>query len=174
MTLPEVLFLDEPTQGLDPQNRANIWAYIQTLRRELGLTILLTTHYMEEAEFLADRVGIVDHGKLIVEGVPADLARSLGADVVTLTVAGPVAAFQSSTAALPYISHTTHQPEPQPGDSDPAPVTIQLGVDNGDRRLAEIVALAASSALTIHTISVSKPTLSDVFFAHTGRALRDE
>ncbi|HRC75533.1 MAG TPA: ATP-binding cassette domain-containing protein, partial [Kouleothrix sp.] len=88
MTDPQVLFLDEPTQGLDPQNRATIWDYIRMLRRERGLTLLLTTHYMEEAEALADTVGIIDRGHKVAEGAPAALAAELGADLLVL-VCGP-------------------------------------------------------------------------------------
>src|SRR5690606_39031144 len=73
LSAPQILFLDEPTQGLDPQNRSSIWRHIRRLRDEQGITVLLTTHYMEEAEALADRVGIIDHGQLVVEGRPGDL-----------------------------------------------------------------------------------------------------
>ncbi|MGB9634667.1 MAG: ATP-binding cassette domain-containing protein, partial [Chloroflexaceae bacterium] len=88
MTDPQALFLDEPTQGLDPQNRVGIWSYIRTLNRERGLTLLLTTHYMDEAEALASRVGIVDRGRLVAEGTPGDLAADLGADVIRVRGSG--------------------------------------------------------------------------------------
>src|SRR6266496_4105043 len=84
MTDPQVLFLDEPTQGLDPQNRVAIWDYIRALRRERGLTLLLTTHYMEEAEALADTVGIIDHGRKVAEGTPPGLVAELGADLIRI------------------------------------------------------------------------------------------
>ena len=95
LTGPQVLFLDEPTQGLDPQNRAAIWRYIRQLRDERGVTVLLTTHYMEEAEALADRVGIIHHGRMVAEGTPAALIGRLGGDVVTLVAGGDVAAFHN-------------------------------------------------------------------------------
>src|SRR6056297_2547946 len=80
ITNPAVLFLDEPTQGMDPQNRVNIWEYIRTLKNNTEMTVLLTTHYMEEAEALADRVGIMDHGRIVVEGSPSELIEKMGAD----------------------------------------------------------------------------------------------
>ena len=83
---PEVLFLDEPTTGLDPASRAKVWEEVQRLNHELGMTIFLTTQYLEEADALADRVGIIDHGRIIAEGTPAELKRSIGADVVTVRV----------------------------------------------------------------------------------------
>ncbi len=88
ITSPAVLFLDEPTQGLDPQNRANIWAYIKTLKATTTMTLLLTTHYMDEAEALADRVGIMDGGKIVVEGTPAALIAGMGADNIQISGSG--------------------------------------------------------------------------------------
>ncbi len=107
MTWPQVLFLDEPTQGLDPQNRTGIWRYIRRLRDEMGITLLLTTHYMDEAEALADRVGIIDHGQLIVEGTPASLIRQMGADVVSILGHGEAKAFVEAANGLGYVSKTT-------------------------------------------------------------------
>jgi len=88
ITNPDVLFLDEPTQGLDPQNRTNIWDYIRTLKKNTNMTLLLTTHYMDEAEALADRVGIMDHGKIMVEGSPRELIDQMGADNIRIIGSG--------------------------------------------------------------------------------------
>ena len=83
---PDVLFLDEPTTGLDPVSRAKVWEEVRRLNTELGTTIFLTTQYLEEADVLADRVGIIDHGKIVAEGTPADLKRSIGSDLIIVTV----------------------------------------------------------------------------------------
>jgi len=162
MTDPEVLFLDEPTQGLDPQNRAKVWEYLGTLRTRRGLTILLTTHDMEEADTLADRVAIVDHGKLIVEGTPRELVTGMGADVIRIQGAGESEALVEALGKMPFVQ-TIHR-----GDG-----LIQVGVDQGNRRLPEIVTCANQSGFRIEFIAVARPTLADVFLRHTGRALRD-
>jgi ABC-2 type transport system ATP-binding protein len=167
MTSPTVLFLDEPTQGLDPHNRAGIWRYVRRLRDETGITLLLTTHYMEEAEALADRVGIIDDGKLVVEGTPAALVRAMGADVVSLLGAGMDAGFVAAVGALGYVSSVAdHARDEQ--------MLLQIGVDNGDKRLPELVQLAVAHDVHVHEISVTRPSLGDVFLAYTGHALRDE
>ncbi len=164
---PQVLFLDEPTQGLDPQNRVSIWRHIRRLRDEQGITLLLTTHYMEEAAALADRVGIIDHGRLLVEGAPAELIRAMGADVILLTGAGDATAVQQRLNAMPAISQVTcHQ--------SAASVRFQIGVDSGERRLAEIIGAVMATDFSIQEVSVHRPTLGDVFLAYTGEQLRDE
>ncbi|MDQ3249280.1 MAG: ATP-binding cassette domain-containing protein [Chloroflexota bacterium] len=167
MTEPSVLFLDEPTQGLDPQNRAGIWAYIRRLRAEKGVTVLLTTHYMEEAEALADRVGIIDHGRLVVEGAPADLVRQMGADVVAISGSGAGDIFLQSVAAQSYVTKTNHHVQPD------GLHRLQIGVDAGDQRLAALIGLAMAAGFQVQTVNVAKPSLADVFLAHTGRELRD-
>jgi ABC-2 type transport system ATP-binding protein len=164
MTEPLVLFLDEPTQGLDPQNRATIWEYIRTLRRERGLTLLLTTHYMEEAEALADTVGIIDHGRMVAEGPPQTLVAALGADIIRLAGHGDATHLIQHLRRLPYVDRIVQR------EGDPA---IEVSVDNGSRRLAEIVARASGNGFVIEDISVARPSLGDVFLQHTGRALRD-
>ena len=167
MTHPEVLFLDEPTQGLDPQNRAGIWSYIRRLRAETGLTLLLTTHYMEEAENLADRVGIIDGGKLIAEGEPASLIHEMGADVVTICGVEDVLGFPELVERESYVSHLAQQHD------ESGEWRLQIGVDRGEKRLVRLVALAAEAGVTVSNVSVSRPDLSDVFLAYTGHALRD-
>jgi ABC-2 type transport system ATP-binding protein len=167
MTAPQILFLDEPTQGLDPQNRAGIWRYIRRLRDERGMTLLLTTHYMDEAEQLADRVGIIDHGLLVAEGAPAELVRRLGADVITLEGQGAVDGLPARLEAEAYVSQVTlHEAD--------GSYRLQVGVDQGEARLAAIVGLAAAQNVHIHRVSANKPSLGDVFLAVTGYALRDE
>jgi ABC-2 type transport system ATP-binding protein len=162
MTEPRILFLDEPTQGLDPQNRTAIWAYLGQLRAETGLTILLTTHYMEEAEALADRVGIIDHGRLVIEGSPAGLIENMGADVISVSGRGDRTAFLQAARARDYVQHV-----------DESEQDIRIGVDNGNHRLADLVNLASQDGFVIQDVSIAKPSLGDVFLKHTGRQLRD-
>ncbi len=164
MTDPRVLFLDEPTQGLDPQNRVGIWSYIRALNRERGLTLLLTTHYMEEAEALAQRVGIVDRGRLVAEGTPHDLVATLGADVIRVRGAGNQAHFVSQVAALPFVARV---------ETDPEAAMVLVYVDSGSRRLVEVVGLASGNGFVVEDVTVARPGLGDVFLHHTGRALRD-
>jgi ABC-2 type transport system ATP-binding protein len=167
MTAPEILFLDEPTQGLDPQNRAGIWRYIRRLRAERGMTLLLTTHYMDEAEQLADRVGIIDRGLLVAEGTPGELVQRMGSDVITLEGPGSVDGLQARLEAEAYVSQVTlHTTE--------GVHRLQIGVDNGEQRLASVVGLAAAGGIHVQRVSTNRPSLGDVFLAVTGYALRDE
>ena len=164
MTSPRLLFLDEPTQGLDPQNRVAIWDHLRALKREQGLTLLLTTHFMDEAELLADYVGIVDHGKKVAEDTPTRLIASLGSDVVRIVGRGDDTHFIQNLHALPYVDQVNRSPEER---------VIQVGVDSGSRRLAEIITQASGNGYMIEDVSIARPTLGDVFLKHTGRALRD-
>ena len=163
MTNPAVLFLDEPTLGLDPQNRASIWDYVRRLKDQQDLTVLFTTHYMEEVEQIADTVGIIDYGRLVVEGGPGELTEVMGADTVRIAGHGEGRVFIQDVSGLPFVESVTT------GDE-----VIQIGVDSGSRRLAEIVALAANNGFIINDISVAKPSLGDVFLKYTGRQLRDK
>jgi ABC-2 type transport system ATP-binding protein len=174
MTRPALLFLDEPTQGLDPHNRAGIWRYIRQLRDEQGLTLLLTTHYMEEAEALADRVGIVDQGRLIVEGRPTDLVRALGADMVAVRGTGDAAGFVQQLETAPYVAKVHPQSPPQSPEGDGASIQLHIGVDSGEQRLVPLINLATAAGFHIHAVTVQRPSLGDVFLAHTGYAMRDE
>ena len=167
ITAPEVLFLDEPTQGLDPQNRTNIWEYVRDLRAQRGIALILTTHYMEEAEALADRVGIVDHGKLVVEGSPTELVRAMGADVITLTGSGDGNDLQQRLTGFDFVSGIAHH-------TDGEMQRFQIGVDNGEHRLAAAVGAAIDSGFGITQITTHRPSLADVFLAYTGHDLRDE
>jgi ABC-2 type transport system ATP-binding protein len=164
MTEPKVLFLDEPTQGLDPQNRAAVWDYVRALSRDHGLTLLVTTHFMDEADALADTVGILDHGQMVTEGTPQALVTALGADVVRVVGKGDPHTLLSKLQQLAYVDQVNISPDQS---------VIQIGVDQGNRRLAEIVGHATSNGFQIEEIAVARPTLADVFLKHTGRALRD-
>lgn len=163
MTEPEVLFLDEPTQGLDPQNRAGIWDYIRRLREESNLTLLLTTHYMEEAEALADKVAIMDYGRIVAEDTPQALIDQMGADIIQIAGSGNRDAFAAALEAAPFVQ-----------SSGSGNGLIQIGVDHGNKRLAKVVTLANETNYNIEDISVAKPSLGDVFLKYTGRQLRDK
>ena len=162
MTTPEVLFLDEPTLGLDPQTRARIWEYIRALKEEDGMTLLLTTHYMDEAEALSDVVGIIDRGRLVVEGAPKDLIEQMGADTIHIVGEGEQDAFVQNVRALPFVQEVSI-----------GQTVTQIGVDSGSKRLVEIISQAAGSGFVVEDITVAKPSLGDVFLMHTGRQLRD-
>jgi ABC-2 type transport system ATP-binding protein len=162
MTTPEVLFLDEPTLGLDPQTRARIWDYLRALKEEVGMTLLLTTHYMDEAEELADTVGIIDRGKLVAEGTPQALIEEMGADTIHVIGEGDRDAFVEKVSALPFVQAV-----------DVGRTVIQVGVDSGSKRLVEIVSQATVSGFAVEDITVAKPSLGDVFLKYTGRRLRD-
>ncbi len=162
MTDPELLFLDEPTLGLDPQSRMGIWGYIKELGKQKGTTIVLTTHYLEEAETLADLVGIIDHGRLVIEGAPKRLIEEMGADVIHLRGNGEFDAFISGMKNLPFVQTTE-------GSGDYA----LIGVDTASKRLPEVLSVAKEAGFEIHDVSIARPGLNDVFLKYTGTQYRD-
>lgn len=162
MTDPNVLFLDEPTLGLDPQSRARIGDYIVELKVNRGMSVLLTTHYMDEAEQLSDKVAIIDHGKILIEGRPSKLVDQMGADVITIAGQGNRDDFIEKANDLPFCETITT------GNG-----IIQIGVDSGSRRLVEIISLTNETGFTVEDISVAKPSLGEVFLKYTGRQFRD-
>jgi ABC-2 type transport system ATP-binding protein len=156
---PEVLFLDEPTTGLDPASRAKVWEEVQRLNQDLGMTIFLTTQYLEEADALADRVGIIDHGQIIAEGTPAELKRSIGADVVTVRV-NNVAAAASTIAALPGVDSVEVR-----GDE------ILAATADGPGNVSPIAVALAAADIRVRSLTLREPTLDDVFLTLTGEHL---
>jgi ABC-2 type transport system ATP-binding protein len=156
---PEVLFLDEPTTGLDPASRAKVWEEVQRLNQDLGMTIFLTTQYLEEADALADRVGIIDHGRIIAEGTPAELKRSIGADVVTVRV-NNVAAAASTIAALPGVDSVEVR-----GDE------ILAATADGPGNVSPIAVALAGADIRVRSLTLREPTLDDVFLTLTGEHL---
>ena len=158
---PSVLFLDEPTLGLDPQTRNHLWQYIATLAREKGITIILTTHYMEEADRLCNRIAIIDHGKIIALDTPQNLKDRIGGDVVTIKSSNP----EAIIAALnePWISRMEkHNDE------------VIISLQNADQHVSTIVTLLNTKQVLIESIAIHKPTLEDVFLSFTGKTIREE
>ncbi len=159
---PRLLFLDEPTTGLDPQARANLWDEVRKLR-ENGTTVFLTTHYLEEADILCDRVAIIDHGTIVAEGTPIELKRAIAGDVVTLGI-GEHERVLSLARAESYVREANDQDEDG---------LVRLYVDDGDRALPQLLRLLDGAGLSPQTISLSRPSLDDVFLRKTGRSLRE-
>jgi len=161
MTRPEVLFLDEPTLGLDPQTRMRMWEYIQGVNKT-GTTIFLTTHYMEEADLLSDRISIIDGGKIIVSGTPEELKNTLGEDVVYLETGDDTKARETLQGVGEIRSIT----------ESPRGLSITISAD-GSRCLPRIVEAVRSAGVGISSVNLKKPTMDDVFVHYTGRELRD-
>ncbi len=160
---PAVLFLDEPTAGLDPQGRLALWEILGELNRE-GQTILLTTHYMEEADTLCDRVAIMDHGKILALDTPAELKRSVGADtIVTVKAGGDAAALAARLSQ--EIAGATHTRVIDGG--------VELHVKGVDRLVPLVVSAAESGGFDVVDLSVAEPSLETVFINLTGKELRD-
>ncbi len=162
---PKVLFLDEPTTGLDPQNRANLWQHVRTLR-DRGVTVFLTTHYLEEADALCDRVMIIDDGTIVAEGTTRELKRDIVGDAVVLRVdndAGVRARVETLLAEAPFVRSTT---QAENGE-------LHCYVDDGPVALPELLRRFDAAKIPLRAISLSEPTLDDVFLAKTGRSLRD-
>ena len=159
---PRLLFLDEPTTGLDPQSRASLWDEIRRLR-DGGTTVFLTTHYMDEANALCDRVAIMDGGRTVAEGTPEALKREIGGDVVVIGVSFDAAAAGRLLAAQPFVREV-----------DLTSATggqIRLGVDSGETALPAILRLLDATGFTLETISLCRPSMDDVFLRRTGRSL---
>ncbi len=160
---PKVLFLDEPTLGLDAQTRRLIWDYIKKLNTESRVTIILTTHYMEEADYLCERIAIMDHGRFAALGAPAALKDLLGGDVVRLEVEGDPAALVDEIRNLEWIKKwTRHEAE------------LHLTMERGERRIPELITTAHRLGLTVSMVELRKPSLEDVFLHYTGRTIREQ
>ena len=164
---PELLFLDEPTTGLDPQSRRQVWEFVESLKAE-GRTIVLTTHYMDEAERLCDRVAIIDRGRVIALGTPRELIASLGANqIVFFAVAGGESAFPEDTlAALGRAVRATRAPRPTDGG-------WELQVEAPHEAIPALLEELVRRGMPLTELRTHSPTLEDVFVTLTGRALRD-
>jgi ABC-2 type transport system ATP-binding protein len=158
---PQLLFLDEPTTGLDPQSRARVWDEVRRMH-DRGTTVFLTTHYLDEADALCDRIAIIDYGKIVAEGTPEELKRAVAGDVVTLSVAG------DQGQALDLIKD---QPFVRESKLDEG--SVLLYVDRGEVAMPAILRLLDGAGLTLVTIGLHRPSLDDVFLRQTGRSLRE-
>lgn len=159
---PRVLFLDEPTLGLDPQTRQHLWSHIEELARQSNITVILTTHYMEEAERLCSRVGIIDSGRIKVVDTPANLIGALKGEVVTVVTSRP-ADFLARIKELDFAHHA------EATDS-----TVHLHLSDAEKKVPMIVELASASQIELKSVSIHKPTLNDVFLYYTGKEIRSE
>jgi ABC-2 type transport system ATP-binding protein len=162
--VPGLVFLDEPTTGLDPQARANLWTHIRALREDRGTTVFLTTHYLDEADALCDRILVIDHGAIVASGTPDELKSQVGGDVLTVTVAQPgqIADVSRLVGALP-------------GAEEPTVVDDRVvgRVPHGGTALVELVRGLDREHIAISGIESRRPSLDDVFLGLTGRSLRD-
>ena len=159
---PRVLFLDEPTLGLDPQTREHLWAYIENLAQTTEITIILTTHYMEEADQLCNRVAIIDYGKIKVADTPANLKAALKGDVITI-----ITSHSEKLAAR--LTELKLNPQTEPSRD-----TIRLAVSNAEKLIPRLIRVAAEIGVEVSSVSIHKPTLNDVFLHYTGREIRAE
>ncbi len=162
---PHVLFLDEPTLGLDPQTRNHIWEYIRKLNREESVTIVLTTHYMEEADHLCNRIAIIDHGEIVALDTPEELKNMLGGDVIMLELEKPeniprLSAIYKEDGCACIVSQKNKD--------------IFITVRDGEHQIPHVLSLASNAGIPVRSVNLRKPTLDDVFLHFTGRAIRDK
>lgn len=159
---PAVLFLDEPTVGLDPEIRRALWDLLRTLVTDEGLTVLLTTHHLEEAEELADQVTIIDRGRVVAAGSPAELCAQVDGDVVDLALSGPVgAAAASAVAGLPQVR-----------SASPVDGGLRITTDDGPSALPALLEAAAAAGLEVRNVTVTRPGLEQAYLAATGHPHR--
>ena len=158
---PKVLFLDEPTLGLDVQTRSATWNYITRLKKEFGMTLFMTTHYLEEADALCDRIAIIDHGKIIVVGTPTELKDSLGGDIITVGIQKDV----DITGLIKKIEHVKEVKK----END----TYMIKSENGEITAPLIIEALRKEGHIVTRLSLTKPTLNEVYLQYTGRSMRD-
>ena len=159
---PKVVFLDEPTTGLDPQSRAHMWDEVRRLRDE-GMTVFLTTHYLEEADALCDRVAIIDHGEIVTDGTPDQLKREVAGDVVTVGVNGAAQHAADLLHDQPYVRELEQSRE-----------GLRLYVDTGATAIPQILRILDGAGVDLGSIELHRPSLDDVFLTKTGRSLREQ
>jgi ABC-2 type transport system ATP-binding protein len=159
---PGLLFLDEPTTGLDPQARARMWDEVRRLR-ETGTSVFITTHYLDEADALCDRLAIIDHGRIVAEGTSDELKRAVAGDVVTIGVNGSAELVARLLETQPFVREAGH-----------ADGVVRLYVDDGEASLPLVLRLLDGQGLAPQTLALHRPSLDDVFLRQTGRSLRDE
>ncbi|WP_184841197.1 ATP-binding cassette domain-containing protein [Allocatelliglobosispora scoriae] len=157
---PQIVFLDEPTTGLDPQSRAHMWDEVRRLRDE-GMTIFLTTHYLDEADALCDRISIMDHGQIVAEGTPESLKQEISGDVVNVSLASPTAA-----AELLDTAEFVRKLETIDGG-------LRLYVEDGGTAIPLILRALDGAGIALGSVELHRPSLDDVFLTKTGRTLRE-
>jgi ABC-2 type transport system ATP-binding protein len=160
---PHLLFLDEPTIGLDPQTRRKIWEYIKMLNQKEKLTIIITTHYMEEADELCNRIAIIDHGKIIALDTPEKLKDSLGGDIIRIGTSQP-----TKLVALLKKAKIGTSVKEYGGN------TVEISTKDGGKLLPKLISLASKAKIPMEYSTIKRPTLEDVFISMTGKAIRDE
>jgi len=158
---PALLFLDEPTTGLDPQARAHLWEEVRRLR-DAGTTMFLTTHYLDEADALCDRLAIIDHGAIVAEGTPLELKRRVAGDVVTIGLDGDTDAVLALLRDQPFVREASAEDG-----------KLRLYVDQGEASLPAVLRLLDGADRPPTSIALHRPSLDDVFLRQTGRSLRD-
>jgi len=158
---PKILFLDEPTLGLDPQTRRGIWNYIQKLNKDEGLTIILTTHYMEEADYLCDRIAIIDHGKIIVLDTPENLKNIMGGDVLKIET-------RESDNLDKILKFDWIK------DKKKFEGYLNVTVADGGSAIPDILKASSEAGIKIDSVHMIRPSLEDVFIHYTGRTIREQ
>ena len=160
---PEILFLDEPTTGLDPVSRVRVWDEVRRLNQKFGVTVFLTTQYLEEADALADRVGIIDQGRIVQEGTPSDLKRSVGADVIVVNLTDNLEQAVAAAEALPAVDEVTIGPQ-----------GLTISTADGAGLVAEVAVAFSRQGISPQSLTVRTPSLDDVFLRATGHRLSHE
>lgn len=160
---PKVLFLDEPTLGLDPQTRRHIWEYIEQLNESEGVTMLLTTHYMEEADFLCDRIAIIDSGKIVALDSPTNLKKTLGGDVISLATSSKDERLKEDLLKITNVTAVDFVKD-----------AIRLTTSKGETTIPRAMDVVRRHNVEVNSVSLHAPTLEDVFIKYTGHRLRDE
>ena len=158
---PKILFLDEPTLGLDVQTRTATWEYIRRLKEEYGMTLFMTTHYLEEADALCDRIAIIDHGKIIVTGTPSKLKDSLGGDIITISIKE-----NADVTAIILGVENVKEVKKQNG-------LYRIKAEYGEVAAPLIIEALRKKGYTVTKLSLTEPTLNEVYLEYTGRAMRD-